>query len=78
MAYGITDVREIDAFLALARDAYKPGWWHSYDDVLPSWFRTLVGLEEARQPDPRLRPALGTRPAPDRGLRPGQRRSRLP
>ena len=35
MAYGITDVREIDAFLALARDASKPGWWHSYDDVLP-------------------------------------------
>ena len=47
MAYGITDVREIDAFLALARDASKPGWWHSYDDVLPSWFRTFVGLEEA-------------------------------
>ena len=37
MAYGITDVREIDTFLALARDASKPGWWHSYDDVLPSW-----------------------------------------
>jgi len=47
MAYGITDVREVDAFLALARDASKPGWWHSYDDVLPSWFRTLIGLEEA-------------------------------
>ena len=47
MAYGITDVREVDAFLALARDASRPGWWHSYDDVLPSWFRTLIGLEEA-------------------------------
>jgi transcriptional regulator with XRE-family HTH domain len=47
MAYGITDVREVDAFLALARDASKPGWWHTYDDVLPSWFRTLIGLEEA-------------------------------
>jgi hypothetical protein len=47
MAYGITDIREVDAFLALARDASKPGWWHSYDDVLPSWFRTLIGLEEA-------------------------------
>ena len=35
MAYGVTDVREIDAFLALARDASKPGWWHSYNDVLP-------------------------------------------
>jgi transcriptional regulator with XRE-family HTH domain len=46
-AYGITDVREIDAFLALARDASKPGWWHTYTDVLPGWFRTFVGLEEA-------------------------------
>jgi hypothetical protein len=47
MAYGVTDVREIDAFLSLSRDASKPGWWHSYDDVLPAWFRTFVGLEEA-------------------------------
>jgi transcriptional regulator with XRE-family HTH domain len=47
MTYGITDVREIDAFLTLARDASKPGWWHSYDDVLPPWFRTFIGLEEA-------------------------------
>jgi hypothetical protein len=47
IAYGITDVREIDQFLALARDASKPGWWHGYDDVLPGWFRTFIGLEEA-------------------------------
>ena len=47
MAYGVTDVREINAFLALARDASKPGWWHRYDDVLPSWSRFAVGLEES-------------------------------
>jgi len=62
MAYGITDVREIDAFLALARDASKPGWWHSYNDVLPGWFRTFVGLEEAanliRGYDPHSVPGL--------------------
>jgi transcriptional regulator with XRE-family HTH domain len=62
MAYGITDVREIDAFLALARDASRPGWWHSYDDVLPPWFRTFVGLEEAatliRGYDPHWIPGL--------------------
>ena len=34
MAYGVTDPGEIDAFLSLSRDASKPGWWHSYDDVL--------------------------------------------
>jgi transcriptional regulator with XRE-family HTH domain len=48
-AYGITDAREVDAFLALAREASKPGWWHSYSDVLPSWFRVSVGLEEAAE-----------------------------
>ena len=62
MAYGVTDVREIDAFLALARDASKPGWWHSYNDVLPGWFRTFVGLEEAasliRGYDPHSVPGL--------------------
>ena len=47
VAYGVTDVREIDAFLALARDASRPGWWHSYSDVLPDWFKIAVGLEEA-------------------------------
>ncbi len=47
MAYGITDVREIDTFLDLAREANKPGWWHSYTDVLPTWFRVFPGLEQA-------------------------------
>ena len=47
MAYGVTDVREIDTFLSLSREASKPGWWHSYDDVLPSWFRVAIGLEES-------------------------------
>ncbi|HEV2376186.1 MAG TPA: helix-turn-helix transcriptional regulator [Streptosporangiaceae bacterium] len=47
MAYGITDVREIDTFLGLAREANKPGWWHSYTDVLPAWFRVFPGLEQA-------------------------------
>jgi transcriptional regulator with XRE-family HTH domain len=62
LAYGVTDVREIDAFLALARDASKPGWWHRYNDVLPSWFSTFVGLEEAatmiRGYDPHWIPGL--------------------
>jgi Domain of unknown function (DUF5753)/Helix-turn-helix domain len=46
-AYGVTDPAEIDAFVALSREASKPGWWHTYTDVLPGWFRTFVGLEEA-------------------------------
>jgi len=62
IAYGITSPAEIDQFLALARDASRPGWWHGYDDVLPSWFRTLIGLEEAatliRGYDPHSIPGL--------------------
>lgn len=47
LAYGVTDFTEIDTFLALAREANKPGWWHSYTDVLPAWFRVFPGLEQA-------------------------------
>ena len=47
ITYGITDTREIDAFLGLAREANKPGWWHSYTDILPAWFRVFPGLEQA-------------------------------
>jgi hypothetical protein len=47
VAYGVTDPVEIESFLSLCRDAAKAGWWHSYGDVLPEWFRTFVGLEEA-------------------------------
>lgn len=45
--YGVTDEQEREAFLALARRANAPGWWHHYGDVLPSWFETYVGLEQA-------------------------------
>jgi Domain of unknown function (DUF5753)/Helix-turn-helix domain len=45
--YGIADERERAAFLALARRANVPGWWHQYSDILPSWFETYVGLEQA-------------------------------
>jgi Domain of unknown function (DUF5753)/Helix-turn-helix domain len=62
IAYGITDKSEIDSFLALARQAGTPGWWHSYDDILPAWFRTAVGLEEAatliRAYEPQVIPGL--------------------
>jgi transcriptional regulator with XRE-family HTH domain len=45
--YGITDPAERADFLALARQATVPGWWHQYSDVLPPWFETHLGLEEA-------------------------------
>ncbi|MFE1048122.1 helix-turn-helix domain-containing protein [Streptomyces olivaceus] len=45
--YGITDGQERTSLLSLAKEANVAGWWHSYSDVLPSWFPTYVGLEGA-------------------------------
>jgi len=45
--YGVNDPEEQEAFLALARHANTPGWWHKFSDVLPSWFEMYVGLEQA-------------------------------
>ena len=45
--YGVNDEAERNALLSLAREANVAGWWHSYSDVLPSWFPTYVGLEGA-------------------------------
>ncbi len=45
--YGVEDDGQREALIALAHEANSPGWWHSYDDVLPNWFLTYVGLEAA-------------------------------
>jgi transcriptional regulator with XRE-family HTH domain len=45
--YQVTDAAQREALTTLARDANNPGWWHSFDDVMPNWFQTYVGLEEA-------------------------------
>jgi hypothetical protein len=45
--YGVTDPVRREEFLDLARRANEPGWWHRYSDLLPSWFETYLGLEQA-------------------------------
>jgi len=45
--YGVDDPADVEALLAMARDANTPGWWHQYGDVLPQWFRAFVDLEAA-------------------------------
>jgi transcriptional regulator with XRE-family HTH domain len=45
--YGVTDERRREHMLLLARNANSQGWWAKYDDVLPDWFETYVGLEQA-------------------------------
>ncbi|MGE5289769.1 MAG: helix-turn-helix domain-containing protein [Micromonosporaceae bacterium] len=44
--YGVTDEKQREAALKLAREANTPGWWHNYADVLPDWFETYVAFEE--------------------------------
>ncbi len=45
--YGVVDAEERGQFLGLVRDANAPGWWQRYADLLPSWFETYLGLEQA-------------------------------
>jgi transcriptional regulator with XRE-family HTH domain len=45
--YGILDPTERAEFVALAHRANAPGWWHRYSDLLPGWFETYLGLEQA-------------------------------
>ena len=45
--YGVEDPEEREVYLSLAHQANAPGWWHKYGEVLPSWFETYVGLEQA-------------------------------
>ncbi len=45
--YRVRERGDIDTFLELVRKANEPGWWHSYGDLLPSWFENFLGLEQA-------------------------------
>lgn len=45
--YGVTDEEERQRMLALARQANNHGWWAKYDDIMPDWFESFVGLEQA-------------------------------
>ncbi|MGP3968785.1 helix-turn-helix domain-containing protein [Streptomyces sp. 6N223] len=45
--YGVTDEAERATLLALAEQANVPVWWQAYADVVPSWFETYLGVEQA-------------------------------
>jgi hypothetical protein len=45
--YGLADSGQRRHLMMLAERANDPGWWARYDDVLPDWFETYVGLEQA-------------------------------
>ncbi|MFC9532430.1 helix-turn-helix domain-containing protein [Streptomyces sp. NPDC056975] len=60
-SYGVTD-EEADAFVMLAEEANKPGWWQRFHDILPGWFSMYVSLEGAasliRSYEPHFVPGL--------------------
>jgi transcriptional regulator with XRE-family HTH domain len=43
--YGVYDAQEVRQFISLVRRSRQPGWWHSYGDALPDWFKAYVGFE---------------------------------
>jgi transcriptional regulator with XRE-family HTH domain len=43
--YGVTGGKR-DAWLTVARQARKRGWWQQYGGAIPSWFEVYLGLEE--------------------------------
>jgi transcriptional regulator with XRE-family HTH domain len=47
--YGISEPTERESLLTLAGQANQQGWWHHYQDVLPSWFLSYLGLEESAE-----------------------------
>jgi len=44
--YGV-DPAEREQFMTLAEQASHRGWWHSFGDILPDWFKAYIGMEEA-------------------------------
>lgn len=45
--YGVDDEAERAAFVALVHRANADGWWQRDRDLLPSWFETYLGMEQA-------------------------------
>jgi transcriptional regulator with XRE-family HTH domain len=43
--YGVQDPEEVRQFIGLTRQSRQNGWWHSYGDALPEWFKPYLGFE---------------------------------
>jgi len=41
------DPADIELFREVVRKANEPGWWHRFSDLMPAWFETYLGLEQA-------------------------------
>jgi transcriptional regulator with XRE-family HTH domain len=45
--YGVLDEKQRAKVVALATRSREPEWWTHYNDILPDWFETYLGLESA-------------------------------
>jgi hypothetical protein len=45
--YGVSDSGQRAELLGMVRTANAVPWWHEYADVVPAWFQTYLGFEEA-------------------------------
>jgi transcriptional regulator with XRE-family HTH domain len=45
--YDVADEQVRTRMRDLAQQASTPGWWSKYDDILPDWFESYLGLEGA-------------------------------
>lgn len=43
--YRVTDERQVEMLIGLARASKKPAWWHQYRDIISAQFVTFLGLE---------------------------------
>ena len=45
--FGVTGEQEREKVITLAKRSRAPEWWTKYNDILPDWFETYIGLESA-------------------------------
>ncbi|MET0419561.1 MAG: helix-turn-helix transcriptional regulator, partial [Actinoplanes sp.] len=49
LLYGVEDPAEHARLLALTKQANSPSWWHTYGEVLYTWFTNYLDLEQAAE-----------------------------
>jgi transcriptional regulator with XRE-family HTH domain len=47
--YGVEDPAEHERLLALTKQANSPSWWHTFNEVLDTWFQQYLDLEQAAE-----------------------------
>ena len=56
--YGVTDPRQVEAYLEMSRSGKHPGWWQAYAEILPSAYTDFIALEAEADHIRTFQPAL--------------------